>query len=126
MTAFHERGTAPAGGGHRPRRRRRSTAGTEVRLAQPLWVSGECGDPAVGRFAGLAAALHVSSSTSGAGAVPVIRYCVIDEARQAPVWVEHTDVHETRWLPDRARARAPDLVLATAAANALEGEPRSG
>jgi hypothetical protein len=95
----------------RPRRRRRSEAGTVVRFAQPLWVSGECGDPAVGRFAGLAAALHVSSCARGAGALPVIRYCVIDEARQAPVWVEHTDVHETRWLPGREMPRGPDVLL---------------
>jgi hypothetical protein len=99
--------------GRRPPRRRRSAAGTVVTFAEPLWVSGECGDPAVGRFAGLAAALHVSSHARGAGALPVIRYCVIDEARQAPVWVEHTEVHETRWLPG-------------ASGKLLSGEPRSG
>ena len=49
----------------RRRRGRRAPEGTVISLAQPLWVTGHSPDPAIGRFAGTAAALHVSPPPRG-------------------------------------------------------------
>jgi putative peptidoglycan binding protein len=90
------------------RRRRRPAEGTVVSLAQPLWVAGVSTDPAIGPFAGTAAALHVSPPPSGSDAAPVIRYCVLDDERGTPVWVSPQDVRESRGLDARQRRRFAD------------------
>jgi peptidoglycan hydrolase-like protein with peptidoglycan-binding domain len=94
----------------RRRRRRRPPEGTVVSLAQPLWVTGESTDPTIGRFAGTAAALHVSPPTNGPEDAPVIRYCVIDDARRTPLWVSSEDIIETKTLGDRPQRRATDAL----------------
>jgi putative peptidoglycan binding protein len=93
------------------RRNRRPTEGTVVSLARPLWVAGVSSDPAVGPFAGSAAALHVSPPGGGSDAEPSIRYCVIDEQRGTPVWVSPQDIRESRDLDERQRRRAADALI---------------
>ena len=88
------------------RRRRRPDEGTVVSLAQPLWVAGVSSDPAVGHFAGTAAALHVSPPPSGSADAPGIRYCVLDDERGTPVWVSPQDIQESRRLDERQHRRA--------------------
>ena len=80
----------------RRRRGRRAPEGTVISLAHPLWVTGHSPDPAIGRFAGTAAALHVSPPTAGTEASPAIRYCVIDDATRLSVWVDAEDIQESR------------------------------
>jgi len=92
------------------RRRRHPPEGTVVSLAQPLWVAGVSSDPAVGHFAGTAAALHVSPASSGLDAAPTIRYCVVDDERGAPVWVSPQDIQESHGLDERQRRRAADAL----------------
>jgi peptidoglycan hydrolase-like protein with peptidoglycan-binding domain len=105
----------------RRRRRRRPPEGTVVSLAQPLWVTGRSSDPAIGPFAGTAAALHVSPPTHGPDDAPTIRYCVIDDARRAPLWVSSEDITETRTLSDQPQRRFADPLAGHAAGGVRTG-----
>jgi hypothetical protein len=98
---------AAAGAAARLRRRRRGSApqGTVIALARPLRVKGSSPDPAIGGFAGTAAALHVSPPTAGAEASPAIRYCVIDDETHTSVWVAAEDIQESRPVGDHEPAR---------------------
>ena len=82
----------------RLRRRRggRPPEGTVVALTQPLWIAGMSPDPAVGRFAGTATAIHVSPPAQGADAPPVTRYRLVDEVTRSSVWVAAEEVRERR------------------------------
>ena len=79
----------------RRRRRARPEEGTVISLSEPPWVVGESADPAIGPFAGMATALHVSPPMSGAGGAAV-RYCVIDDRRKVPFWVGANEIKESR------------------------------
>jgi peptidoglycan hydrolase-like protein with peptidoglycan-binding domain len=103
------------------RRRRRTAEGTVVSLTQPLWVAGTSSDPAVGRFAGTTAALHVSPPAPGSDVPPAIRYCVIDEATGLAVWVSPQDIQESRGLDDRQRRRIADAPAGRPASAARAG-----
>ena len=78
------------------RRGGRPPEGTVVALAQPLWIAGLSPDPAIGRFAGTATAIHVSPPAQGADAPPVTRYRLVDEVTRSSVWVAAEEVRERR------------------------------
>lgn len=107
-------------------RRRRPAEGTVVSLAQPLWVTGVSTDPAVGPFAGTAAALHVSPPPIGSQDAPLIRYCVLDDEDGTPVWVSPQDIQESRSLDEHQRRRAADALMDHPAAPAAGRFARPG
>ena len=80
----------------RRRRRARPPEGTVISLSEPPWVVGESADPAIGPFAGMATALHVSPPMSGGGGAVAVRYCVIDDRRKVPFWVGANEIKESR------------------------------
>ena len=89
---------AAVGAAAKLRRRRRGGApqGTVISLARPLHVEGHSSDPGIGRFAGTAAALHVSPPTAGTESSPAIRYCVIDDDTHTSVWVAAEEIEVSR------------------------------
>jgi hypothetical protein len=107
-------------------RRRRPPEGTVVSLAQPLWVTGVSADPAVGHFAGTAAALHVSPPPTGSQDAPLIRYCVLDDEDGTPAWVSPQDIQESRSLDEHQRRRAADALIDHPAAPASRRFARPG
>jgi len=80
----------------RRRRRARPEEGTAISLTEPPWVVGRSADPAIGEFAGMATALHVSPPMSGSSSAAAVRYCVIDDRRKIPFWVAADEITESR------------------------------
>jgi hypothetical protein len=84
-------------------------------------VVGESADPAIGPFAGMATALHVSPPMAGGSSAAAVRYCVIDDRRKIPFWVGADEITESR-KPNGTRHQVPeDLPLGDLASAAATG-----